>query len=46
VSGKLFAVESCGVGSSDVSVAERHNGIVRVLAELARSVGASVRTDQ
>jgi hypothetical protein len=28
------------------SVTDRHNGVVRVLAELARSVGAGVRTDQ
>jgi hypothetical protein len=37
--------EAC-TRQTGASVTERHNGLVRVLAELTRSVGASVRTDQ
>ncbi len=37
--------EAC-VRHTGASVTERHNGIVRLLGDLARSVGASVRTDQ
>jgi len=36
--------EAC-VRHTGASVTERHDGIVRVLGELARSVGASVRTE-
>jgi Tfp pilus assembly protein PilN len=37
--------EAC-TRQTGASVTERHNGLVRVLAELARSVDASVRTNQ
>ncbi len=37
--------EAC-IRHTGASVTDRHDGIVRVLGELARSVGASVRTDQ
>jgi hypothetical protein len=37
--------EAC-VRHTGATVTDRHNGVVRVLGELARSVGGNVRTDQ